>query len=86
MLMLAIRMTRRDIFRLDNLDLLALLLVLTVPQISFRGISDESLSVIIPRLAITLYAAEYIISKKDFNYWILNGSAIMGIILIALVG
>lgn len=67
-LALSIRMTRRELFRLDTQDVLVLLLLLasSVLVVGFDS-GNQVLSAII-RLAVLLYAAEYIIGReKNFS-------------------
>ena len=67
-LILSIRMTRRELFRLDTQDILVLLLLIasSVLVVGFDS-GDQVLSVII-RLAVLLYASEYIVGRaKDFK-------------------
>lgn len=62
-LAIAIRTTRRDQFRLDNQDLLVLIIVLVAPVISSGGVEGEDVARALVRLVIVLYAAEFVISK-----------------------
>lgn len=67
-LALSIRMTRRELFRLDTQDVLVLLLLLasSVLVVGFDS-GNQVLSAII-RLAVLLYAAEYIVGReKSFS-------------------
>lgn len=67
-LILSIRMTRRELFRLDTQDILVLLLLgaSSVLVVGFDS-GDQVLSAII-RLAVLLYASEYIVGRaKDFH-------------------
>jgi len=67
-LVLSIRMTRRELFRLDTQDILVLLILSasSVLVVGFDG-GNEILSAII-RLAVLLYAAEYVVGRvKNFT-------------------
>lgn len=67
-LILSIRMTRRELFRLDTQDILVLLLLgaSSVLVVGFDS-GDQVLSAII-RLAVLLYASEYVVGRaKDFK-------------------
>jgi hypothetical protein len=83
MLVVAIRMTRKTDFRLDTRDLLILFLVLMASQWPAVDISASVMGRFALRLAILLYISEYLLNKKDCNYWLLSGSAIAGVLLIA---
>lgn len=86
MLALAIRMTRKEDFRLNTQDMLVLFVVLVIPQLSFGGSSELSLGTFTLRLAVLLYTCEYLVSKKDVNYFVLNASVIGGLLLIGVLG
>ena len=67
-LVLSIRMTRRELFRLDTQDILVLL-VLGASSVLVVGFDsgDQILSAII-RLAVLLYASEYVVGRvKGFT-------------------
>ena len=67
-LVLSIRMTRRELFRLDTQDILVLLILSasSVLVVGFDG-GNQILSAII-RLAVLLYAAEYVVGRvKSFT-------------------
>lgn len=62
-LAMAIRMTRREHFRLDTQDLLVLILILAVPLMPFDSLSHYAIGEITLRLAVLMYSCEFIISK-----------------------
>lgn len=62
-LALSIRTTRREQFRLDNQDLLVLIMLLVAPLIASGGGDSEAVARAVVRLAVVLYAAEFVISK-----------------------
>ncbi len=67
-MVLSIRMTRRELFRLDTQDILVLL-VLSASSVLVVGFDsgNQILSAII-RLAVLLYAAEYVVGRvKSFT-------------------
>jgi hypothetical protein len=84
-LAIAIRITRKAEFRLDTQDLLVLFLVLVVPQLSFGGLSDVVIGRFTLRLAIVLYTCEYVLNKHNCNHWLMNGTAIAGVMLVAVL-
>ncbi len=61
----AIRMTRREHFRLDTQDLLVLILILAVPLMPFSSLSRYAIGEITLRLAVLMYSCEFIISKTS---------------------
>ena len=64
LLVLSIRMTRRELFRLDNQDILVLLILMAAPLLVIGFDNGNEIIGAIIRLAILLYAAEYIISRS----------------------
>ncbi|HSB95462.1 MAG TPA: MraY family glycosyltransferase [Spongiibacteraceae bacterium] len=64
-LAVAIRMTRREHFRLDTQDLLVLILILAVPLMPFESLSHYAIGEITLRLAVLMYSCEFIISKTS---------------------
>lgn len=65
LLAVAIRMTRREHFRLDTQDLLVLILILAVPLIPLDSLSHYAIGEITLRLAVLMYSCEFIISKTS---------------------
>lgn len=59
LVMLAIRMTRKEVFRPDNKDFLVLVLVLCVPFFPITGIDEFSFSRAVIWLAVLLYTCEF---------------------------
>lgn len=64
-LALAIRMTRREHFRLDTQDLLVLMLILVVPLLPFETLDHYAIGEIALRLAVLMYSCEFIIGKTQ---------------------
>jgi UDP-GlcNAc:undecaprenyl-phosphate GlcNAc-1-phosphate transferase len=62
-LAVAIRMTRREHFRLDTQDLLVLAAILVLPLLPFDELSRYSVDRMVLRIAIVLYACEFIIGR-----------------------
>jgi UDP-GlcNAc:undecaprenyl-phosphate GlcNAc-1-phosphate transferase len=83
LLMLAIRMTRREEFRLDTQDLLILLMIVVVPQLPFAALDQLSVGQIVIRLAVLLYACEFILAKNHSRFRVINLSAIAALLLLA---
>jgi len=62
-LVLAIRTTRREVFSMDTQDILVLLILLAAPLLTLGAGNDSVLVGAILRLAILLYAAEYVVAR-----------------------
>ncbi|MBT8139964.1 MAG: hypothetical protein KJP25_09340, partial [Gammaproteobacteria bacterium] len=65
LLALIIRTTRRYQFRMDTQDMLVLLLLLAAPLLTLSSSNNVLLIGAIVRLAILLYASEYIIARIE---------------------
>lgn len=77
-LALAIRMTRREQFRLDTQDLLILALVIVLPLLPFDALKDYPIGEFTLRLAVLMYSCEFIIGKSATKILLpLNGLALV---------
>lgn len=64
LLMLAIRMTRRQAFSLNTQDLLILLVVILLPLLTFDGLGQYEIGRIALTAAVLMYVSEFILSRK----------------------
>ena len=64
LLLLSIRMTRKDQFQLNNQDLIILFILLVGPLLPFEGDDGLDIGVMLFRVSIMIYAIEYVISKS----------------------
>lgn len=71
-LLLAIRMTRRDQFQLNNQDLIILFILLVGPILPFQGEDGVKIGVMLFRMSVLIYAIEYVISKSSRHNFIIN--------------
>ncbi|MFT3931318.1 MAG: MraY family glycosyltransferase [Spongiibacteraceae bacterium] len=78
LLCLAIRMTRREQFRLDTQDLLILVVILVIPLLPFESINRYAIGEFALRLAVLMYSCEFIIGKSQ-------GKASLTIVLAAML-
>ena len=83
-LMLAIRMTRKEDFRLDTQDLLVLFMVLIIPQLPFDTLDNNAVGAISLRLAALMYGCEFILVRYRGSFRILTGASFLSLLLIAL--
>jgi UDP-GlcNAc:undecaprenyl-phosphate GlcNAc-1-phosphate transferase len=85
-LALAIRMTRREHFRLDTQDLLVLILILAVPLMPFDSLSHYAIGEITLRLAVLMYSCEFIISKTSGHVLLpINIAAVVALLLMTML-
>ena len=79
---LAIRVTRREQFRLDPQDLLILVVILVIPLLPFDSIAHYAIGELSLRLAVLMYSCEFIVSKSETNTMLpINGAALLSILL-----
>ena len=71
-LILAIRMTRKEIFRLNNLDILVLLALFIAPLLQFESRDGIDTGVLLLRTLTLIYAIEYILSRNPDKHYIFN--------------
>ncbi len=83
-LMLSIRMTRREEFRLDTQDLLVLLLVLIVPQLPLKTLDSNDIALISLQLAALMYSCEFILGKEKTQFSILICSSVISLLIVGL--
>ncbi|MEE8057515.1 MAG: MraY family glycosyltransferase [Pseudomonadales bacterium] len=83
-LMLAIRMTRKEDFRLDTQDLLVLLLVIMVPQLPFETLDNNAIGQIALRLAVLMYSCEFVLGRIKTRYRVLTGASLASLLLVGL--
>ena len=80
MLILAIRVTRREDFHLDTQDYLVALLVALTPLFISESISESSILRVVIYLAVFFYACEYVLTKGHNSKWLLNITGLLAII------
>lgn len=83
-LFLAIRLTRKELFRLDTQDYLVFFTICVVPFLPFDNANDVDIGRITLRLSILLYSCEYLLSKNPKNNVLLKASAIACMVLLVL--
>ena len=79
---LAIRMTRREQFRLDTQDLLILVMIMVVPLLPFESINRYAIGEFALRLAVLMYSCEFIIGRSTGKTLLpVNGAALLSMLL-----
>ena len=82
---IAIRMTRREHFRLDTQDLLVLAAVLLLPLLPFDELSRYSVDRMVLRIAIVLYACEFMIGRDvTKRRWLLMITSLCSLLAIGI--
>lgn len=85
-LALAIRMTRREHFRLDTQDMLVLLLVLTVPLLPLATLDRYAVGEVALRLAVMMYSCEFLIGRTGGRGLLpLSCAAAVSVLLLAVL-
>jgi UDP-GlcNAc:undecaprenyl-phosphate GlcNAc-1-phosphate transferase len=80
---LAIRMTRREQFRLDTQDLLILVMIMVVPLLPFESISRYVIGEFSLRLAVLMYSCEFIVGKSAGKSLLpVGGAAVLSMLLV----
>ena len=82
LLVLAIRITRKEHFRLDNQDFLVLGLMLVVPRLPVGGIDTDLLSRGVLSFAVLLYAVEFLLGRATKPRRWLNYASLFSILLV----
>ena len=80
----AIRITRRDLFRLDSQDYLVLLIFVLVPLVPLPGVEQAQLARVTLHFAVLLYACEFVLACKGRFEWVLSVSGIAGLAVLTL--
>ena len=84
-LLVAIRMTRREVFSLDTQDLLIMLFILIVPLFSVQDFTDVAVGRFTLRFAVILYCCEYLLGQRREDYRLINIAVIFSMALLAMV-
>ncbi|MCG3170759.1 MAG: Undecaprenyl-phosphate alpha-N-acetylglucosaminyl 1-phosphate transferase [Pseudomonadales bacterium] len=87
-LAVAIRVTRRDTFRLDTQDLLILTSVLLLPLLPFDSLSQYEVGKLALRSAVVMYACEFVIAKRGVSHLVaqLSSTAVAAVLLLPMTG
>lgn len=80
----AIRMTRKTLFHLDNQDYLVLFIIAVVPFLPLPGLDGSQATRVALRLAVVLYACEYVASKGGGSRWVINGAGLASLALLGM--
>ena len=85
-LIVAIRVTRRELFRVTPQDLLVLFLAVAVPNLSGQAVAQYHLREMIAVLIVLFYATEFVLAKDSGTRLGLNVAALLSLCLIGIRG
>jgi UDP-GlcNAc:undecaprenyl-phosphate GlcNAc-1-phosphate transferase len=82
-LVVAIRVTRRTLFRITPQDLLVLFLAITVPNLSGEAVGRHHLREMVAIMVVLFYAGEFVIAKDRRSRRLVGGAAVVALTIIA---
>ena len=82
-LVVAIRVTRRTLFRVTPQDLLVLFLAITVPNLSGEAVGRYHLREMVAIMVVLFYAGEFVIAKDPRSRRLVSGAAVVALAIIA---
>ncbi len=82
-LVVAIRVTRRTLFRVTPLDLLILFLAITVPNLSGTAVLHYSVREMVAIMLVLFYAGEFVIAHDRRSRRLLSGVATLTLVIVA---
>ena len=91
-MLIAIRVTRRDFFRITPQDLLILFFAIVIPNLSGEFVGDFPIGETVFRLAVLFYAAEFLLnSGQDYfgevhSYRVLRVTTVLALAIIGVRG
>lgn len=78
-LVLSIRVTRRDLFRVMPQDLLVLFIAIVVPNLSGETHDQFNVGRIAILFVVMLYASEFLLRRDEKGAWTLQAAALLGL-------
>lgn len=84
-LILSIRLTRKEQFKLDNQDILVLLILFAGPMLPNLSSVNDNIDIMLLRLAVMIYAVEYVINRQKGPYWILVAGGVTALFISAFI-
>ncbi len=85
-LVAAIRVTRRTLFRVTPQDLLILFLAMTVPNLSGEAVREYHLREMAAIMVVLFYAGEFVIAKDPRSRHLVSGAAVVALAFVAARG
>lgn len=85
-LVVAIRVTRRTLFRVTPQDLLILFLAMTVPNLSGEAVREYHLREMVAIMVVLFYAGEFVIAKDPRSRHLVSGAAAVALAVVAARG
>lgn len=85
-LIVAIRLTRRELFRVTPRDLLVLFLAVTIPNLVGDAAAQVPIRGIVAALIVMFYAAEFVMAKDSHSRWTLDLAAVLALVILSIRG
>ena len=84
LLLLAVRMTKKEVFRFDTHDYLVLLMIIVVPLVMQPLLNREDLTRLALRFALLVYVCEFLLGRRGSGYWLLRGASLLSILIMGI--
>lgn len=85
-LILAIRVTRRDLFQVTPQDLLILFIALAIPNLSGHMLDQYQIGEVGIMLIVIFYASEFILTRDQRGYWAIRLGSLFSLSIIGIRG
>jgi UDP-GlcNAc:undecaprenyl-phosphate GlcNAc-1-phosphate transferase len=82
LLMLGVRMTKKEVFRFDTHDYLVLLLLIMVPLFMEPLLAREDLTRLVLRFALLVYICEFLLGRCREGYTLLRTACLLSILIL----
>jgi UDP-GlcNAc:undecaprenyl-phosphate/decaprenyl-phosphate GlcNAc-1-phosphate transferase len=82
-LVVAIRVTRRSLFRVTPQDLLILFLAITVPNLSGEAVARYHMREMVAIMVVLFYAGEFVIARDRRSRHLVTGVAVAALLIVA---
>ena len=85
-LVVAIRVTRRDLFQVTPQDLLILFLAFAIPNLSGAALAQYRIGETAVMLVVLFYASEFILTRDDRGWRVIEAASLVSLSLIGIRG
>jgi UDP-GlcNAc:undecaprenyl-phosphate GlcNAc-1-phosphate transferase len=84
LLMLGVRMTKKEVFRFDTHDYLVMLLTIVVPLVLQPMLDRDDLTRLALRFALLVYVCEFLLGRQRRAYWLLRAASLVSILILGI--